>query len=42
MSEAFLDLMFWIVALAVIFFVIRWLQRRRSGEGDHENPSSDE
>lgn len=34
MSEALLDLLFWIVALAVLFFVFRFLQKRKDKNKD--------
>ena len=30
MSEALMDLLFWIVALVAMFFVFRWLQGRKN------------
>jgi hypothetical protein len=37
MSTAFADLMFWIIALIALFFVFRWLQRRKDRKPGDED-----
>lgn len=36
MPEALADLLFWIVALVVLFFLFRWLQARKDKHNDKD------